>query len=220
MRFIQTISITIALCFGPVGMLELRAEPARFDLQHALDNAEDGATITVPAGVINGPIRIAKPITLIAGGLVILDGQGEGDVVQIGSPVELFERPAHTFVGHFIGSPGMNLLPCRIDNGVPYFAENRIKTVSRDLPAGSNALLQIGVRPEFVTFSSKGIPVDIVKVSDTGRYRIVEVRHQDATIKLLAMEGQTVPQENAHIRFDPAHTRIYADGWAVGEGKQ
>ena len=39
----------------------------------------------------------------------------EGEVVQIGTPVELFERPAHTFVGHFIGSPGMNVLPCEVD---------------------------------------------------------------------------------------------------------
>ena len=40
-----------------------------------------------------------------------------GEVVQIGTPVELFERPAHTFVGHFIGSPGMNVLPCEVANG-------------------------------------------------------------------------------------------------------
>jgi glycerol transport system ATP-binding protein len=39
----------------------------------------------------------------------------EGQVVQAGTPVELFERPRHTFVGHFIGSPGMNLLPCETD---------------------------------------------------------------------------------------------------------
>jgi glycerol transport system ATP-binding protein len=31
--------------------------------------------------------------------------------VQVGTREELFERPAHTFVGHFIGSPGMNFLP-------------------------------------------------------------------------------------------------------------
>ena len=37
----------------------------------------------------------------------------EGQVVQIGTPVELFEKPRHTFVGHFIGSPGMNLLALR-----------------------------------------------------------------------------------------------------------
>ena len=35
----------------------------------------------------------------------------EGEVVQIGTPEDLFERPAHTFVGYFIGSPGMNVLP-------------------------------------------------------------------------------------------------------------
>src|SRR5690242_4194814 len=44
-----------------------------------------------------------------------------GEVVQIGTPIELFERPAHTFVGHFIGSPGMNALPCAVENGRPSF---------------------------------------------------------------------------------------------------
>ena len=38
-----------------------------------------------------------------------------GEVLQIGTPVELFEKPKHTFVGHFIGSPGMNILPCKLD---------------------------------------------------------------------------------------------------------
>ena len=46
----------------------------------------------------------------------------EGTVVQSGTPVELFERPRHTFVGHFIGSPGMNVLPATFDNGVARFA--------------------------------------------------------------------------------------------------
>ena len=45
----------------------------------------------------------------------------EGEVVQIGTPVELFERPAHTFVGHFIGSPGMNVLPCSVKDGAAFF---------------------------------------------------------------------------------------------------
>ena len=44
-----------------------------------------------------------------------------GEVVQIGTPVELFEKPKHTFVGHFIGSPGMNLLPCKLIDGFPIF---------------------------------------------------------------------------------------------------
>ncbi len=40
-----------------------------------------------------------------------------GEVVQVGTPIDLFERPTHTFVGHFIGSPGMNVLPCSVDGG-------------------------------------------------------------------------------------------------------
>ncbi|HEY8709720.1 MAG TPA: ABC transporter ATP-binding protein, partial [Burkholderiaceae bacterium] len=36
-----------------------------------------------------------------------------GRAVQIGSASDLFERPQHTFVGHFIGSPGMNFLPAK-----------------------------------------------------------------------------------------------------------
>ncbi|HVG49724.1 MAG TPA: ABC transporter ATP-binding protein, partial [Rubellimicrobium sp.] len=44
----------------------------------------------------------------------------EGRVVQIGTPQELFERPAHTFVGYFIGSPGMNVLPARVEGNVAH----------------------------------------------------------------------------------------------------
>ena len=40
-----------------------------------------------------------------------------GRAVQTGSAADLFERPSHTFVGHFIGSPGMNFLPGHADDG-------------------------------------------------------------------------------------------------------
>ncbi len=43
--------------------------------------------------------------------VVVMNG---GQVLQVGTPAELFERPDHTFVGHFIGSPGMNLLPAAV----------------------------------------------------------------------------------------------------------
>ena len=41
-----------------------------------------------------------------------------GRAVQIGSASDLFERPQHTFVGHFIGSPGMNFLPRAVRGGI------------------------------------------------------------------------------------------------------
>ncbi len=42
----------------------------------------------------------------------------EGELVQIGTPQELFENPKHKFVGFFIGSPGMNFLACTLDGNL------------------------------------------------------------------------------------------------------
>ena len=141
----------------------------------------------------------------------------EGVVVQAGTPVELFERPQHTFVGHFIGSPGMNLLPATFENGVARFDGHAVPIASRPRAVPADASLQVGVRPEFVAFAESGIPVDIVRVADAGRYRMVETRHERHTIRLLVDEDSPLPAGSAHLRFDPAFTQLYADGWRVGE---
>ena len=135
----------------------------------------------------------------------------EGMVVQTGSPVELFERPRHTFVGHFIGSPGMNVLPCRLENGAAYIGAERVEIENPPARALDAKRLEIGVRPEFVTLAETGLPVGIVRVSDAGRYRIVEARLGESRIKLLADDGATIPASKAFVRFDPAHSRLYAD---------
>jgi glycerol transport system ATP-binding protein len=141
----------------------------------------------------------------------------DGEVVQIGTPVDLFERPKHTFVGHFIGSPGMNVLPCEVRDGKAIFAGEPIETVNAAAYRGNGKALELGIRPEFVSFASKGIPVEIAKVADAGRYRIVDARHHGKTIKMLVPEDGAIPEGMAHVRFDPGHTRIYEDGWMVTE---
>jgi glycerol transport system ATP-binding protein len=142
--------------------------------------------------------------------VVVMNG---GEVVQVGTPVELFEHPRHTFVGHFIGSPGMNVLPCEVRDGRVTFAGHAVEAANAARATANGRLLQIGVRPEFVSLAPEGIPVDIVKVLDAGRYRIVETRAHDSAIKLLVREDATLPEGRAHLRFDPAHTQVYEDGW-------
>ncbi|MGQ0579641.1 MAG: ABC transporter ATP-binding protein [Betaproteobacteria bacterium] len=137
----------------------------------------------------------------------------EGQVVQAGTPVELFERPRHTFVGHFIGSPGMNLLPCELSNGVPRFGGIAIETAAPVRQGVAAQRLEIGVRPEFVRFADAGVPVQVERITDSGRFRIVHTRHQDQPIKLLVGEGETVPGERGYLKFEAAHTQVYADGW-------
>src|SRR5260370_42320661 len=74
----------------------------------------------------------------------------DGRVVQSGTPAELFEKPAHTFVGYFIGSPGMNIVPAEIRGREARIDGHTIAlTRSYDrLPPG--ARIEVGVRPEFV----------------------------------------------------------------------
>jgi glycerol transport system ATP-binding protein len=149
--------------------------------------------------------------------VVMIDGQ----VVQSGTPVELFERPRHTFVGHFIGSPGMNVLPCEIDGaGVARVAGQAVPLAGgASATAARGKKTEIGVRPEFVKFvdegAADGLPVRIERVADVGRFRIVDARHGDQLIKVLVGEGAAVPREQGHVRFDVQRTNAYADGWIV-----
>ncbi len=140
----------------------------------------------------------------------------DGEVVQIGTPVELFERPAHTFVGHFIGSPGMNVLPCEVRDGGAFFQGVHVPIDEGIGRIEGSRQLEIGVRPEFVRFAEAGIPVEVFKVSDAGRHRIIETRANGSRIHLLAPIGGPVPEGAAHLAFDPARTRVYADGWLIG----
>ena len=139
----------------------------------------------------------------------------EGAVVQTGTPVELFEKPRHTFVGHFIGSPGMNLLPCEITDSGPAFLGHPLPVAGEfQVPEGTRRL-EIGIRPEFIRFAPEGLPVEIVKVEDVGRYRIVEVSYKGQPIKLVTPENTPIPDATGHLAFERSMTHVYADGWII-----
>jgi len=134
----------------------------------------------------------------------------EGRAVQIGTPEELFERPEHTFVGYFIGSPGMNLLPAEV-------AGTRARVGDCDVQLGAaypelaqDGRTQIGVRPDFVTLASgRGHRVQVRRVDDLGRKRLAHVSL--AGHPLVA----TVPPEmsgigaEAFVSLDPARVLVY-----------
>ncbi len=143
----------------------------------------------------------------------------EGTVVQIGTPVELFECPQHTFVGHFIGSPGMNVLPCEVAAGEARFRGIPVPT-DHTVDRPGTGELEIGVRPEFVRFDAAGIPVEIDKVDDLGRLQIVTCRHEEHLIRMIVAEDAAIPSESPRISFDPSSTRIYRDGWLIQESNK
>ena len=96
-----------------------------------------------------------------------------GRAVQIGSASELFERPRHTFVGHFIGSPGMNFLPAAL---LP-------ASMAKDVPAGAT---QLGVRPEYVTLAEPNaagaVAATVTQAQDIGTYWLVTATVQGGSV--------------------------------------
>ncbi len=112
-----------------------------------------------------------------------------GRAVQIGSAAELFERPQHTFVGHFIGSPGMNFLPvAKTANGLTIAGQS----VASALTMPALAQFTLGIRPEYVTVASVG---------DTSAVRATVTQRQDVgTYWLIAA---TVGSNIIRARLDP-----------------
>ena len=135
----------------------------------------------------------------------------DGVVVQIGTPVELFERPRHTFVGHFIGSPGMNVLPCEVTDGAARFEG---VPVGLEGPIGAvDGRTEIGVRPEFVTLADQGVPAVVRKAADLGRHVVVEAMAGDVAVSAIIDGPAPVQGAEVNLAFEPSQTRVYADGW-------
>jgi glycerol transport system ATP-binding protein len=67
-----------------------------------------------------------------------------------------------------------------------------------------------------VRFAEQRLEARVVKVSDAGRFNIVEAECGGHTLKLLVKEGAEIPSESARIEFISESTRIYQDGWLAG----
>ncbi|SIR49812.1 carbohydrate ABC transporter ATP-binding protein, CUT1 family [Rhizobium sp. RU20A] len=140
----------------------------------------------------------------------------DGEIVQIGTPAELFEKPKHTFVGYFIGSPGMNVLPMRLEGSEAVIGEGaaiRLEGIDAQR-AGKAGKLEFGIRPEFVRIGREGYPLQVTKVEDLGRQKIVRGAFAGQPITAIVAEDGEVPAD-ARLTFDPAGINIYADSWLI-----
>jgi glycerol transport system ATP-binding protein len=141
--------------------------------------------------------------------VVVMD---QGRVLQIGTPAELFEWPEHVFVGYFIGSPGMNLLPARVNGNVARVAGHDI-TLGAGYP-GVTGPVQLGIRPDFARLcATGGLPVQVRKVEDLGRRRLARVSLGPHEMVATIPPGVPVPPPGsmALLEFDQAMVHVYVD---------
>ena len=138
----------------------------------------------------------------------------DGEIVQIGTPTELFERPDHTFVGYFIGSPGMNVLPLSMEGALGHLGPHPI-ALPEGIAPPQNARVEIGVRPEHVRLGGEGLAARVTKVEDIGREKIVRLDLEGHELAAVVNEGEAVP-ESPLVSFDPDAVHIYANDWRIG----
>ena len=136
----------------------------------------------------------------------------EGRVVQMGTPEELFETPAHTFVGYFIGSPGMNLFPAEV-RGTQARIGDQTLALGGDYAAPAGRV-QIGIRPEYLSLGDQGLPVTVARVEDIGRHRILRGHVAGHPVNAILHEGQSLPDQ-PKLRFAPERINVYADDWRI-----
>ncbi len=99
--------------------------------------------------------------------LVVMNG---GRVEQIGTPTEIYGRPASTFVAGFLGAPAMNLMPAHVADGRVRL--DAAADIAFDLPLPAAKKVTLGIRPEDIELSAQGIPVKVDLVEELGGSRI------------------------------------------------
>ncbi|MEI8323909.1 MAG: ABC transporter ATP-binding protein [Betaproteobacteria bacterium] len=136
-----------------------------------------------------------------------------GRAVQVGSAAELFERPSHTFAGHFIGSPGMNFLPGSMTAAGFHTAGATVKPpAGRGLPDGE---YQLGVRPEYVSVAAANaqgaVAMAVSQVQDVGTHVIVSAKREGHTLKarLAANCAELAVGDSVWLQVMGEHTCFY-----------
>jgi glycerol transport system ATP-binding protein len=137
----------------------------------------------------------------------------EGEVVQVGTPEQLYSRPSHTFVGHFIGSPGMNFLPCAIADGRVVFDGGDVPVPPGAMPRPGDTLT-LGVRPHGLrpaAGEAGAVPATLIDVEDRGAFRIADIAIGANRLKMRVGERDWLPADGLAVAFSPEATLLYAN---------
>jgi glycerol transport system ATP-binding protein len=142
-----------------------------------------------------------------------------GAVLQQGSPQQLFEEPDHVFVAHFIGSPGMNLLPCTLNEGEAEIGGQRVPLGRGFAGRAVPGKLVFGIRPEFVAMADPGdaAPVEIAveSVEPLGSHQVINGRLGAERFVVKAPPDLAVPLEPLTVWLPQSRMKLYADGRLV-----
>jgi multiple sugar transport system ATP-binding protein len=145
----------------------------------------------------------------------------DGVLQQVGTPRDLYEAPANSFVAGFIGSPAMNLFDADVVDGGVQFGTATV-AVSRDTLAGATGnRVTVGIRPEDLTVSTsgKGLQTTVELVEELGAdgylYGSTEVNGQKIEM-VVRVDGRNHPVAGDKIALLPIEHHMHVFDTATG----
>ena len=137
----------------------------------------------------------------------------DGIVEQIGTPLELYDKPANLFVGGFIGSPAMNMIKGRLDPENPtrfLTADGTALPVANPPAEAKGRELVYGLRPEYISLDANGLPGEIVVLEPTGYETHLTLRLGGSDLTCVFRERVTArPGETLRVAIDASHVHLF-----------
>ncbi len=137
----------------------------------------------------------------------------DGIVEQIGTPLDLYDKPANQFVAGFIGSPSMNFLKGKVkaNGSIGFEGPNGVKLPLKAAPANSDGRPAVyGIRPEHFTIADDGAEAEIVVVEPTGSETQVFARIGGEEIVAVFRERhQFKPGDKVRLKPDPTLVHLF-----------
>ena len=134
----------------------------------------------------------------------------DGIVEQIGTPLELFDRPGNLFVAQFIGSPAMNVFKGTVQGNAVHALEAQWAMPANITTTTPGQQVYFGIRPTDLNLATSGIAAKVVVVEPTGAETelLLQICEQSFT---LVMHGRTdvKPDDTVYLQFDANKAHVF-----------
>lgn len=131
-----------------------------------------------------------------------------GVVQQIGEPQSIYDNPENLFVANFLGTPPINILKGRIENGKVYIDNEEIMSVKLD-----DQEIYVGIRPEGFIYDPNGVlSLEVDHVEVMGRDKSVVSRHEASTkptVRSIIDSDVKLPSDTGVLKFKIKPNKVF-----------
>ena len=192
-------------------------EPAAFLLDEPLSNLDAKLRLQTRAEIARLHHRLKATMIYVThdqieamtlgNRIVVLDA---GKIQQIDTPLDLYRKPANRFVAGFIGSPPMNFLNGRVENGSFVTVDGKVSVpVTGGQQQATGDLIVLGVRPEHITIGP-GVRFTLDLVELVGNEVFVYATSGDNQVVARVAPRELPPIGSPiELAFDPAHMHFF-----------